>query len=82
MQPVLDWAERAKHPHLVARETIVEAHGIEQAAPAPRMSRTPLSIQRAAPLRGEHSRAIAAELGRSDEDVEKLLAAGTITEAS
>ncbi|GAB7068278.1 fatty-acid-CoA racemase [Mycolicibacterium hodleri] len=39
--PVLTWAEAAVDEHLVARSTIVTAHGVEQAAPAPRFSRTP-----------------------------------------
>jgi alpha-methylacyl-CoA racemase len=37
--------EAPGHPHLVARETFVEAHGYVQPAPAPRFSRTPSAIQ-------------------------------------
>ncbi len=80
VQPVLDWAERERHPHLVARQTYVEVDGITQAAPAPRLSRTPLGIRRPPPLRGEHSREVAAELGLSDEAVEALLAGGALTQ--
>ena len=39
--PVLTWAEASVDEHLVARSTIVTAGGVEQAAPAPRFSRTP-----------------------------------------
>ena len=39
--PVLTWAEASVDEHLVARSTIVTADGVEQAAPAPRFSRTP-----------------------------------------
>ncbi len=39
--PVLTAAEAARHPHLVARGTLVEVDGVVQAAPAPRFSRTP-----------------------------------------
>ena len=39
--PVLTAAEAARHPHLLARGTLVEVNGIVQAAPAPRFSRTP-----------------------------------------
>jgi len=39
--PVLTWAEAAESEHLRARATLVEAHGVTQAAPAPRFSRTP-----------------------------------------
>ena len=38
--PVLTWSEAAVDPHLTARATLVNAHGADQAAPAPRFSRT------------------------------------------
>jgi alpha-methylacyl-CoA racemase len=38
--PVLTWSEAATNDHLIARSTVITAHGIEQAAPAPRFSRT------------------------------------------
>src|ERR1700742_2489659 len=39
--PVLTWREAAAGDHLRARSTVITAHGVEQAAPAPRFSRTP-----------------------------------------
>jgi alpha-methylacyl-CoA racemase len=39
--PVLTWNEAARNEHLLARATVTTAHGVEQAAPAPRFSRTP-----------------------------------------
>ncbi|HTY32722.1 CaiB/BaiF CoA-transferase family protein [Mycobacterium sp.] len=39
--PVLTWSEAAINDHLNARSTVITAHGVEQAAPAPRFSRTP-----------------------------------------
>ena len=39
--PVLTWTEAAADDHLKARSTVITAHGVEQAAPAPRFSRTP-----------------------------------------
>ena len=39
--PVLSFDEAAQHPHITARDTIVEDGGLRQAAPAPRFSRTP-----------------------------------------
>ena len=71
MQPVLDWAEREQHPHMGARGSFVELGGISQPAPAPRLSRTPLSVQRVPPLRGEHTEEIAAELGLSVDDMRR-----------
>ncbi|BBG04677.1 MULTISPECIES: CaiB/BaiF CoA transferase family protein [Pseudonocardia] len=38
--PVLSFGEAAGNPHLTARDTIVTADGVRQAAPAPRFSRT------------------------------------------
>ncbi len=39
--PVLTWGEAASNAHLRARSTLIETHGMIQAAPAPRFSRTP-----------------------------------------
>jgi alpha-methylacyl-CoA racemase len=39
--PVLTWSEAATNDHLNARSTVITAYGVEQAAPAPRFSRTP-----------------------------------------
>lgn len=76
VQPVLDWAEREQHPHLVARGAFVESFGIQQPAPAPRMSRTPAGIDRQPPLRGEHTLEILADLGM---DADALIAAGAVS---
>jgi alpha-methylacyl-CoA racemase len=74
-QPVLDWHEAREHPHLVARGTHIERGGIVQAAPAPRLSRTPLSVEGLPPFPGEHSREILDELGL---DSDALLASGAV----
>jgi alpha-methylacyl-CoA racemase len=42
--PVLSFAEAAEHPHLAARNTIVAPDGVQQAAPAPRFSRTATEV--------------------------------------
>ena len=73
VQPVLDWSERLAHPHLAARGTFVEVDGVVQPAPAPRLSRTPGSVQRRPPHPGEHTRVLAAELGLPAERVQALL---------
>jgi alpha-methylacyl-CoA racemase len=39
--PVLTWREAAQNDHLRTRSTLVTANGVDQAAPAPRFSRTP-----------------------------------------
>ncbi|MCH9708604.1 MAG: CoA transferase [Actinomycetia bacterium] len=38
--PVLTWSEAARSNHLRARETMITRHGTDQAAPAPRFSRS------------------------------------------
>lgn len=43
--PVLAFGEVAAHPHLAARQTIVEVGGMAQAAPAPRFSRTTTTVR-------------------------------------
>lgn len=40
VSPVLSFDEVAEHPHIAARDTLVEIDGILQPAPAPRFSRT------------------------------------------
>lgn len=79
VQPVLDWQERARHPHLVARGTYVELDGIAQPAPAPRLSRTPLSVSGPPSYPGEHTREIAKELGLTDDQIDALVTAGVVS---
>jgi alpha-methylacyl-CoA racemase len=43
--PVLTLAEAPLHPHMTARKTFIQRHGITQPAPAPRFSRTPSAIR-------------------------------------
>lgn len=77
-QPVLDWSERAHHPHLVARGTFRVIDGVLQAAPAPRLSRTPLRVQRRPPAPGEHGNEIALELGLSADEIATLRGRGAL----
>jgi alpha-methylacyl-CoA racemase len=55
MSPVLTWREAPMDAHLRARGTFTTVDGVVQPAPAPRFSRTPGTITRAAPWPGEHS---------------------------
>jgi alpha-methylacyl-CoA racemase len=43
--PVLTMAEAPLHPHMAARQSFVNRHGVTQPAPAPRFSRTPSAIR-------------------------------------
>jgi alpha-methylacyl-CoA racemase len=47
-------ASNGEHPHLAARGTFVESHGIRQPAPAPRFANAPTALGAASPRPGEH----------------------------
>ena len=81
VEPVLSYAEAPQHPHLAARRTYVEHHGVVQPAPAPRFSRT------AAALGSPPPRAAGVDTRRALEawgvaDVDALLASGAAVEAA
>lgn len=76
--PVLDWDEAPKHPHNIARGVFVEVDGVTQPAPAPRFSRTPSAIQGIAARDGEHTEAVFADWGWSEEELAQLRSAGAI----
>ena len=76
--PVLPMSEAAQHPHIKARNTIVEYEGVLQPAPAPRFSRTPGEIQRPRARPGEHTDEVLAEYGFSTDEVAALKATGAV----
>jgi alpha-methylacyl-CoA racemase len=76
--PVLSMGEAPEHPHNVHRRTFLEHAGVVQAAPAPRFSRTPPEVVRAAPHIGQDTDAVLAEHGFTPEETRKLRAAGAV----
>jgi alpha-methylacyl-CoA racemase len=80
VSPVLDWTEAASHPHNRARSAFVDANGVLQPAPAPRLSRTPAALDRAPPRPGEHTRTALADWGFAGDEIEALLAVGAIAD--
>ena len=78
LAPVLTMAEAAAHPHLVARRTIVEHHGVPQPAPAPRFSGTPTQLDRPPAVPGAHTDEVLAEMGCSLLEIEELRGAGVL----
>lgn len=76
--PVLNLKEAPDNSHNRARGTFTQAHGVLQAAPAPRFSRTPASIQGPTPAPGQHTREALTQWGFGDEDVEALLSKGAV----
>ena len=61
--PVLSFAEAPAHPHLAARNTLIEVDGVRQAAPAPRFSRTPAAPPATPPVAGGDTDAVLADWG-------------------
>ncbi len=76
--PVLTWAEAREDPHMVARGSFVEADGVVQPAPAPRLAGTPGSIRRPPPAAGEHTDEILATLGRDAAAIAALRESGAV----
>jgi alpha-methylacyl-CoA racemase len=78
--PVLSYAEAPAHPHLAARGTYVEHHGIVQPAPAPRFSRTPAALGAPPSAPGAGTRAALAAWGI--DDIDALLGSGAASAPS
>jgi alpha-methylacyl-CoA racemase len=70
--PVLSIEEASSHPHLKARQTYADIHGVNQPAPCPRFSLSqPLHpVPPASP--GEHSRSALTSWGFSDATIDEL----------
>ena len=76
--PVLTMDEAAVHPHIVARETIVEEYGLLQPAPSPRFSRTPGAIQGPPAWPGQHTDEVLGDWGFTTDEIAGLREAGAI----
>ena len=81
--PVLKRKEMINHPQVVASNLIIEtdhpiAGKLRQTRPAARFSETETEIRRGAPLHGEHTEEILAELGLTESDLSLLRDEGII----
>ena len=81
--PVLKRKEMIQHPQVQASEVIVEhqhphAGKLRQARSAARFENTPTSIRYGAPLLGEHTYQILAEIGYRKDGVDALVEAGIL----
>lgn len=81
VSPVLTLAEAPDHPHNLTRGMMAWCDGAQHPLPAPRLSRTPGSIQSAPPGRGDDTRAILAEIGMSESEIAKGLREGAFMAA-
>lgn len=84
--PVYGYADLVEDPQIAHNGTFVEYdHASEGRVKTPgfpiKFSKTPSTIDRGAPLVGEHTREILAEAGRSPEDIEALIQAGVVRSA-
>ncbi len=78
VSPVLSIDEAPQHPHNVARGTFVEAFGIPQPAPSPRLSRTPGTLRNPALRAGENGVSVLERWGLGGEEVARLRADGVL----
>ncbi|HEY5856513.1 MAG TPA: CaiB/BaiF CoA-transferase family protein [Aldersonia sp.] len=69
--PVLALDEVAEHPHIAARETIVEAFGQRQPAVAPRFAASPRSAYRAPRIPGSDNAAVFRDWGVTGDEHEQ-----------
>ena len=79
--PVLSIAEMLEHPQVRAREMLVRTDhpsaGVTRAIGCPvKLSTTPPSVRRPAPLYGQHTREVLLEFGFTGEEVRELISAG------
>jgi alpha-methylacyl-CoA racemase len=72
LAPVLSIDEAPHHPHMVARKVFTSFDEVLHPSPAPRFSRTPGALTRAAPNPGQHSAAALSDWGFSPSEIESL----------
>ena len=81
--PILGRRDLLTHPQIAANELIVESDHphvgrIRQTRPAARFDRTPAEIRLPAPMLGEHTDEVLAEIGLSKREIEELRAAEVV----
>lgn len=76
--PVLGLHEVEKHPHAAARGLITNLDGVNQPAPAPKLSATPGLSQKAGRPRGAETREILNGMGMTSERIDALYEKGVV----
>ena len=77
--PVLALSEVAEHPHNKARGTFQELDGLTQPAPAPRFSRTGVSLSHASRAPGQDSQQVLLDAGYDAEAVAEMIRTGAVS---
>jgi len=80
--PVLSLNEVADHPHNKHRQTFLDFEGVVQPAPAPRFSRTTVSLSHPSRSAGEDSEQVLTDAGFDRDEIESLLASGAVTQVN
>ncbi len=76
--PILSLTEAREHPHVRARQAVIEVDGVAQPAPAPRFSRSVPAAVSAAPAVGADTTTALLGWGFSVEEVHDLLEGGPL----
>ena len=63
LAPVLTIDEAPQHPQMLARRTFTPFDGVLHPSPAPKLSATPGTLRRPAPLPGQHQAEVLQEWG-------------------
>lgn len=78
VSPVLTMGEAMRHPHICARNTIIDVDGVPQPAAAPRLSRTPGTVGERPCSPGQHTRQALRDWGFAPDEVAALERDGTV----
>lgn len=70
--PVLSFSESMRDAHSVARKAFINVGGIDQPAPAPRLSLTPAAVRSGPPERGQGARQALLDWGLGAEELKKF----------
>jgi alpha-methylacyl-CoA racemase len=79
--PVLTMEEAGNHPHIRARQTYADLHGVNQPAPCPRFSETKPATSIPPAKLGEHSRDVLADWGFPAAAIDNLCRAKVVFQA-
>jgi alpha-methylacyl-CoA racemase len=79
VSPVLSMDEAPHHPHNAVRRSFVNVGGASQPAPTPRFSRTAAPPPEPMSESGADTRAVLLDFGFAEQEIETLLANGTVS---